>query len=261
MNSNKTSNENLKDALPELTKKVIEIAREAGDYVVSNQKDMKKVENKGLQDYATNLDKESEELIVKALCELGVNYPVYGEEEHERPDSDVYWIVDPIDGTRNFFRGLPFWSVNIALYDSVQNQVLLAVVYFPITKDMFSAYKDGGAMQNGVKICASDISDPREAVVVAEMPNPVTGFFEKSRYEKMASKFFRVRSLGIGAELCYLANGGFEAFIDFSGTTQDYDILPGLLIAEEAGCKIVEFDYAKPIEERVIVVTNGRIEI
>jgi myo-inositol-1(or 4)-monophosphatase len=254
--------------LDSLTKRIIEIARKAGDYALLHAGDVKIDHEKAIiGDYATNVDFECERMIVKDLegiqSDLG-NFPIHAEEEHARPDSDIYWVVDPIDGTKNYFRGNPLWSVNIALYDSKNNEVLLGVVYFPDlgkTGKMFSAYKGGGANMNGQSIKPSENDNPEKAMLCVEPPNRTTHFKFDEIYQKLRKNNYRMRNWGIAAELCFVGSGGFDAFIDICGTTQDYDIMAPLIIAKEAGCKVVSFNQKDAPADRLIIVTNGKLKV
>jgi len=236
------------------------VARKAGDYALKMQSSAKKTVQKIEGDFATDIDFECEELIKKELSQIQPLFPVFTEEEYKRPEADIYWVVDPLDGTKNYYPGLPLWSVNIALYDAKNKNILLGVVYLPKLGDLFKAYKGGGAYLNGEKIKPSNVTDPAEAKIYVELPNKTTGFIGEEEFQKLRKEFYRIRTWGLGSALCYVASGAFDAFFDFCGTTRDYDIFASMIIAKEAGCEVLQFDPAEKAETRIIKVVNGKLK-
>ncbi|MBN1331893.1 hypothetical protein JW978_03345 [Candidatus Dojkabacteria bacterium] len=253
-----------KEELKVLTEKVEKIVREVGDWVLSQQLAAKKEVEKEKGDYATNIDLEAEKRLVTALKALD---PAIGFETEEHTngqdslDDGLRWVIDPIDGTKNYFRKLPLWSVNVALYDADSKEVLIGVVYLPKFGDMFVAHKDGGSYRNGNQCKPSDVDDPERAIIYCEPPNISRGEWDPEEFDNIMKDFYRVRSWGLGAVLCYIADGGYDAFIDISRTMKNPDILAPILIAEEAGCEMEGFNIDAPITDRRIVVTNGKLVI
>lgn len=247
--------------LKELTEKVKAIVTKIGDESLVKQKSSKKVIDKIIKgDYATNIDYENEQELGRRFAELEYKFPIFTEEEHKRPLGGIFWVIDPLDGTKSYYPGIPTWSINVGLYDSAKKEILLGVVYFPACNHLFSAYKDGGAFLNGESISPSSTVDPMEAKIYIEIPNNTSDFLWEKEFQALRRKVYRIRTWGLGSALCYTALGGFDAFFDFSGTTQDYDIFAPMIIAKEAGCKIVEFDIDKEYSTRKIIVTNGVLE-
>ncbi|MBD3280681.1 hypothetical protein GF389_04110 [Candidatus Dojkabacteria bacterium] len=252
------------DKLQNLTSEVQSIVKEVGDWVLSQQMVAKKLTEKEKGDYATDIDLGAERRLVGALKTIA---PEIGFETEEQTNgendngSGLRWVIDPIDGTKNYFRKLPLWSVNVALYDPGTKEIQIGVVYFPKHQDMFVAYKGGGAYRNGMKCQPSDVVDSKRAIVYGASPSISNGLRNLDYYNSLAKKFYRVRDLGHGAGLCYVADGGYDAFIDVSGTTKNYDIMASILIATEAGCDLVDFDFDKAIKNRSIIVTNGKLKV
>ncbi len=249
------------EELKNLCDLVENIVLETGKYALDAQLTAKKMVDKEKGDYATDVDLACEKMILERLAKLPKTFPVFSEEANQNIDSDIYWVVDPIDGTKNYFRELPLWSINLALFDNTTDEVLLSVVYFPKLGDVYKAVKGNGATKNGHSITPSTTSDLSEAIIYVELPNKSRDFWGEEVYNDLKRKVYRIRSWGLAASLCYVADGGFDGFVDISGTTKDYDILPPLLIAKEAGCKIVEFDHDLDIKIRPIKVTNGVLEL
>ena len=128
-----------------------EVAKKAGDFALNkrlnNDFDISK---KALNDFVTSADKETETLIYNELHSSFPNDGFLGEESGQRIGNGR-WIVDPIDGTTNYFRNLPHWAVSIA-YEISPLEPVIGVVYSPFLNEIFYAAKDFGAYKNGEKI-------------------------------------------------------------------------------------------------------------
>jgi myo-inositol-1(or 4)-monophosphatase len=139
----------LSDELIDRAKCARRVARQAGKLAADfyRSRNTLSIERKGIQDVVSKADRASEDLI---LTELAGEFPddgFLGEEGGLRREAEYTWVVDPIDGTDNFLRGIPFWCVSIALVAA--RQPLIGVIYNPVADEMFSAVKDGGAFLNG----------------------------------------------------------------------------------------------------------------
>lgn len=251
--------------LKQLTNQVEAIVKEVGDWVLFEQKNAKREVEKEKGDYATNIDLEAERRLVDALRELDPSIGFKTEEKtaNSNPGSSpgqianscYSWVIDPIDGTKNFFRKLPLWSVNVALFDSEAKEVLLGVVYFPKLRDMFRAYKGGGAYRNGNLCKPSEVSDPKEAICYMELPSGAAERTGDDTLNNLLKKYYRVRGWGLASALCYLADGSFDIHVDLSGTTKPFDIYAPLVVAREAGCEV----YGEP--PNYLVVTNSSLDL
>ncbi len=237
-----------------LTSQVEHIVQEVGFYALEKQRQAKISVDKGKGDYATDVDIECERQIVQLLKLQDKRFPVYTEEENIKPDDGIYWVVDPIDGTKNYFKGLALWSVNIALYDSESKAIVLGVVFFPKLGEIFSAYKGGGAKLNGYDIKPSSTMKLSDAFVYTELPNADSTDEAMLEFNNLIRSTRRIRGWGIAAALCYTANGAFDAHFDFSGTTKPFDIYAPLIIAQEAGCRVSGFSDGRV--GTILKVTN-----
>lgn len=181
----------------------------------------------------TAADRESEALIAASLLEA---FPADGllGEEGARKDSGSgrRWIVDPIDGTRDFLRGFPSWAVLIALEN--QGQVDVGVAHFPAQPATYYAVRGQGSFRDGARLHASAISDPAQAVV--SMPL----FLSAPRLVDWLASFWSARSFGGCQDAVYVASGQAELWIEPSGKPWDYAALR--IIGEEAGAVFLNFD-------------------
>ncbi len=128
-------------------------ARQAGEHIVraSDRLDLIPVTEKGSNDYVTEVDRAAEDIIIRTLQKA---YPDHGflaeESGSSNPDADYIWIIDPLDGTTNFVRGIPHYAVSIACQH--QGKIEHAVVYNPVTREEFTASRGRGAQLNGRRI-------------------------------------------------------------------------------------------------------------
>lgn len=197
------------------------------------------VERKGMQDLVSRADREVEEVIRAALVAAFPDDGFLGE-EGGGAEAERLWVVDPIDGTLNFLRGLPCWCVVIAYV--VGGRTELGVTYDPVHDELFTARRGRGAFKDGKPIRVSGGAEPGEAMV------GVTFNFKQppERYTRMLDRLvghgFEHRRLGSTAvTLCYVADGRCDALATLDCSS--WDVLAGLLLVEEAGG--VATDYVR----------------
>jgi len=238
-----------------------EAARKAGELVLSMEHagDLV-VTTKHTNDFVTNADKASEQLIISTVKEHFPDEDFLGEEGGEQDAGGKgRWVIDPIDGTTNFFRDVPDWVISIA-WEVERNHPLVGVVYVVSQHELFSAMQGDGARLNGKPIHVSDIKDPAHSVIVCVPPH---------RHHEASEAYFAaekrifagcsdLRSFGSCAlELAYIAcgrlDGYFERFLGY------YDMAAGWAILQEAGGKL---DFLGPHNDGHcdFVASNGKIQ-
>ena len=139
-------------------------AREAGALALKLRRDLPPARLKGEKDLVTEADIACDRLIRARLSEVFPDHDLLTEEEGALDRGGEYrWIVDPIDGTVNYARGLPLWGVSVAL---ARNGIpVCGTVYLPVTDELFTAVSGGGAFLNGAPVRVSEVSDPAGAVL------------------------------------------------------------------------------------------------
>ncbi|MGH9632766.1 MAG: inositol monophosphatase family protein, partial [Bryobacteraceae bacterium] len=153
------------------------------------------------------------------------------------------WIIDPIDGTRDFVRGNPFWAVLIGL--EVDGEVVAGVSHMPALKNMYSAVKGAGAFCNEDRLQVSSLQEPSEAVVCLNGFNNLTAHpFSKNLLEWL-SGFWAVRSLGGCMDAMMLAAGQVDVWIEPHAKAWDLAALQ--IILEEAGAVFINLDGGRSI--------------
>jgi myo-inositol-1(or 4)-monophosphatase len=215
----------------------VKVAQEAGQLVrdISEGDNNIKVEEKDVNDFVTNADKASEELIIKRLSDAFPEYDILAEESGLSETGDNHkWIIDPIDGTTNFTKGIPVYAVSIGL--EVKGEIVAGAVYNIPMDEMFSAIIGEGSYLNGKKISVSETTNLDHLVIGTGFP-----FKRGSRFddymrliEQIARKTSGIRRPGSAAiDLCWMACGRYDAFFEFG--LHPWDIAAGSLIVKESG--------------------------
>lgn len=239
------------------------IARAAGAFIAAQAKEFNSsmIENKGLHDLVSYVDREAEKMIIEGLSVLLPEAGFIAEEGTSAKRGDVYnWIIDPLDGTTNFMQGIPVYAVSIALMH--KDETVLGVVYEIGQQDCFYAWKEGGAYLNGIKISVSDKADMHQALLATGFP--YSNFDRLDAYMeflKWALENARgVRRLGSAAtDLAYVACGRFDAFWEYD--LKPWDVAAGALLVIEAGGEVVDFKgNADYIFGRTIVASNSLLK-
>ncbi|CAB4902384.1 unannotated protein [freshwater metagenome] len=221
----------------ELLKLAESVARAAGSYLMNRPSSFTFTEKSSVVDFATQMDQQSEELIVKQILAVRADDGIIAEEGAAKPSkSGITWVIDPLDGTVNYLYGLPGWNVSIAAKD--KDGVLVGVVYAPSINGFWSAIRGEGAKYNGNKIKCND-------PVTLDKSLLATGFaydlnLRVSQGDTMAKLLPKIRDLrrngAAAVDLCYVAMGAIDGY--FEGSLKEWDYAAGGLIATEAGAVI-----------------------
>lgn len=206
------------------------------------------------------LDKESQELITNILLGAHADDALYGEEGIAgNQDSDRQWIVDPIDGTVNFFYGIPHFCVSIAL--RVAGEITVGVIHDPMVGETWTVEKGAPAMLNGKPISASNRDTIGESILYVgcgkDEDSLKTGI---ERFRKASLKARKMRMMGSAAlGMAYIASGRIDGYIE--SRISLWDIAAGQLLVETAGGTVELTPIAGYDDAYAIVATNGRIPI
>ena len=192
------------------------------------------IENKAAKDFVTDMDKASEKMIIDALHARFPEDGFYGEETGVSEKKAGMWVIDPIDGTTNFIKNIPLYTISIAYM--YEGELEVGVVYAPALGEMFTAKKGGGAFLNGKPIHVSSVTDPVQAVAAMSFIHRVPEVAKKVLPQlcELVLQVNDFRRMGSAAfDLCCVACGRLEAF--FEPCLHIYDIAAGVLIVREAG--------------------------
>lgn len=248
--------------LENLTRQVVEISKEAGDFIRQERKnfDPAKIEYKGLNDLVSYVDKNAEKIIVAGLEKVLPEAGFITEEKTTSKIADRYnWIIDPLDGTTNFIHGVPTFSVSIALKE--YDELVAGVVYEINLDECFYACKDNPAYLNGKEIKVSQIDTVSKSLIATGFP--YYDFQKQQAYIELFTELMRschgLRRLGSAAvDLVYTALGRFEAFYEYN--LNAWDIAAGVVIVRQAGGEVVNFKGGNEVmDARELLATNGKI--
>lgn len=233
------------DQLDNYLEIAIQSAKEAGAYLLDHFYENHSPLYKSEFDVGLLVDKESEGIILKRIRNAFPSHNIYSEEIGAiKNESNLTWYIDPLDGTNNYFLGIPYFSVSIALIKN--GEAIIGVVFNPITNQLFTATKGGGALLNNKKI-ESKIEKQNPHSVLSFVKGHSLGCAEDSDLQAkeiehvLSNKFSRVLKMWAPSlDWCLLALGKIDVLISYESELED--MFAGLLIAQESGIKVYNFD-------------------
>lgn len=243
-----------------LVTEAILVAREAGRILRRRFRTAIPVSGKGPGDIVTAADVEVQAMIARRLRRAFPTHGILAEEGLDATAGTEWrWIVDPLDGTKNFARGIPSFCVSIGA--EREGRVELGVVLDPIQEELFVGARGAGAWLNGRRIHVSEVSDFAGAFLGTGLPNRVRRFAGPVArvFSRFAARCLGVRDRGAGAlDLCYVACGRFDGYWEVDQSP--WDIAAGGLIVEEAGGRMSNFRGGPfDIYGGETVASNGKI--
>jgi len=224
---------------------MVKAARLAGNVLLRNINKLEalNVVQKGRMDYASEVDADAEKVIVKELKRAYPDYGVFGEEGGVQGERRHMWVIDPLDGTSNYLRGVPHYCVSIALVEN--GEPTDAVIFDPLRNELFTASRGAGAVLNDRRIRVAERKDLEGTMIH-------TGFAPRER-NRASAQLKAVDALLVHGEdirrtgsaaldLAYVACGRADAY--FEAGVKAWDIAAGLLLVREAGGKVCDFKGA-----------------
>ena len=235
-------------------------ARAAGKLLRENFRGHKRVKVLAAHDIKLEIDVQAQELIGKLLLEKFPAHALYGEEGIVGDQSsDHQWIVDPLDGTVNYFYGIPHFCVSIAL--RLQNEIVVGVIYDPVRDEMWTGQRGEISKLNGAPIHVSDRTALAEAVISIGLAK--TGETINTNFPRLQQMIHRVRKcrvLGSAAlDMAYVATGRMDAYIE-TGISL-WDIAAGALLVENAGGTVDLRPRENMKDKYSIAASNGLIDL
>jgi len=232
-----------------------EAARAAGEIALKYYTGGFDVTLKADRTPVTQADREAEQAIIRILRGAFPDHGFLGEEFGGEGRQDRRWIIDPIDGTKNFIRGIPIWATLIALEED--GDVTAGVVYNPVTRELYSARRGGGAFLNGRPIRVSSVS----TLAAAQLIHAGLGLVRQTPYWDGIVRLLdgTERQRGFGDYLGYtlVAEGKAEVYVEVD--IKPWDIAPCRLLVEEAGGRFTDFTGQPSIYTGTALASNGRL--
>ena len=199
------------------------------------------IEQKGIHDFVTYVDKTSEDRIIETLKGIIPEAGFIAEENSQLSKSDYYnWIIDPLDGTTNYIHSIPFYSISIAL--QYKEEIILGVVYEVNSGELFYSWKGGAAYLGNDKINVSSTKKMDDSLLATGFPyhdfSILDDYLNVLKYIMKNSR--GVRRLGSAAlDLAYVACGRFDGFFEYG--LNPWDVAAGAFLVQQAGGKVIDF--------------------
>ncbi len=238
----------------------VSAARAAGVLLRENFETDLKVDEMHDHDIKLNLDVKSQELITELILDAFPDHAIYGEEGIAgNQDSNCQWIVDPIDGTVNFFYGIPHFCISIAMRKD--GELVIGVVYDPMMDELYTVDFDGPATRNGKEIKPSNRATLGESVVTigfSKSKEAMDAGLE--RYKSIAYRVRKTRMMGSAAlALAYIACGRLDAYIEEQISI--WDIAAGQLLLERGGGSVTLGQSESNPDKSSIIASNGKLPL
>lgn len=215
----------------------VRAARAAGRVITRGYENLSdlQIQSKGASDYVTDIDKEAEKTIIETIKKSYPEHSFLAEESGSSDHNpDFLWVIDPLDGTTNFIRGIPHFAVSIGLlYKGKLDQ---AVVFDPLRGELFTASRGAGAQLNGYRIRATKPKHLEDTTLATAFPFKNKALFDDSntRFKKVFMRCGDVRRMGSAAlDLAYVAAGRYDGYFELG--LQPWDYAAGALLVREAG--------------------------
>ncbi|RBP50888.1 inositol monophosphatase family protein [Arenicella xantha] len=216
-------------------------ARRAGKFIGDSfyQRDNFEVEEKSLHDYVSEVDRTSETMLTEDVLKSFPTHQIIGEEfgRSGAQAADYQWVIDPLDGTTNFVRGIPHFAVSIGIL--FRGTPYAAVVFDPIKNEMFVAQQEQGTTLNGKPVTVAKRLGLRGGLLATGIPFSGQPLEELERFLSTLNQLLEtqtsgVRRLGAAAlDLAYVAAGRYDGF--WESHLKLWDIAAGVLLVTEAG--------------------------
>ncbi len=235
---------------------MIAAARKAGRPLIRDFGELEnlQVSMKGPADFVTSADKRTEGILIEELTKARPGYGFLGEEGGviEGKDKTHRFIIDPIDGTTNFMHGIPQFAISIAL--EREGHLVSALVFNPVTDDLFTAEKGHGAFHNNKRLRVAARKELGPSVIATGVP-----FMGKEGHARALAEMGAVMNVTAGIrrmgaaslDLAFVAAGRFDGFWEHG--LQPWDIAAGILLVKEAGGVITDLNGGEQM------MTNGQV--
>jgi histidinol-phosphatase len=237
--------------------KALGIIRRAGDLALQFFDKAPPAEEKADTSPVTIADRECERFITRQLQDHFAKDGILGEEGiHIPSQSGRRWIIDPIDGTRDFVRHNPFWSIQLALQEG--KQVVLGIIYSPCMDQMLFAASESGCFFNGMRASASNIARLDKSILMVSGFKSTWNSWSADAVRFLTENCWTVRCYGGSYDVIIFAQAKAEIWL--SGSGMEWDYAPVQVIARECGARFLTKDGTDRIDARHCVLCSPGIE-
>lgn len=233
----------------------LDAVRAAGDLALRHFTGTVQVTLKPDQTPVTEADREAEQAIVGRLRAAFPDIGFLGEEFGANGPQERRWIIDPIDGTKNFVRGIPYWATLLALEEA--GEVTLGVVHAPATGDLLWARRGQGAFANGRPLRVSTIDRLAEATVLHSSLKDFGPGGYRAALLRLVDRSERTRAFGDYFGYTFVLRGQAELMLE--ADVKPWDLAPLKVLFEEAGGRFSDFEGRPTIYSGTALASNGRL--
>ena len=237
----------------------MEVVKKGAVYVRERHEHRKalNIQEKGKQNFVTEVDKEAEQILVSGLSALLPESGFIAEEGTSNKRGEIYnWVIDPVDGTTNFIHGVYPFAISVGLTE--KDEVVAGIIYEFGLDEFFYAWKGGGAWLNGDPIQVSEVPTIGQALIATGFP--YTNFTYLKEFMNSMDYFMKnshgLRRLGSAAtDIAYVACGRYDGFYEYG--LNPWDIAAGILLVREAGGEVSDFNgHKEPLFSEEIICSN-----
>jgi len=218
------------------------------------------VRQKTKNDFLSFVDESSERKIIEVIRSVYPDHAFLAEEQGASTQQSAYrWIIDPLDGTKNYIAGIPVFAVSIALEH--EGQLKLGVIYDPMRDEMFAAQEGRGASLNGQPIQVSAKAELSKCLLATGFPFKAKHFLPQylAAFNGLFLASVGMRRMGAAAiDMAYLAAGRFDGFWEIG--LSPWDVAAGTVLIREAGGRVSDFWYGQDfVFNHYLLASNGLI--
>ena len=203
----------------------------------------------------TQADREAEQAILAALGPDFPDWGFLGEEFGARGPSDVRWIIDPIDGTKNFVRRVPVWATLLAL--EAHGEIVVGVIHNPVTDELYTARRGGGTRRNGQPVRVSDVDELGRAALIHAGLRLYRDAGLWDGFVRLVDATERQRGFGDYMGYALVAEGKAELYVEVD--LKPWDLAPCKIVVEEAGGRFTDLAGVPTIYSGQAFASNGRL--
>ncbi|MBS0357973.1 MAG: inositol monophosphatase [Proteobacteria bacterium] len=239
----------------------VKAARRAATIILQSieKLDYIQVTEKEDNDFVTEVDKQAEQIIIQTIKEAYPNHGILAEESGEQEGGDYVWIIDPLDGTKNFMHGFPHFSISIAV--KKDNRIEHGLIYDPNRDELFVASRGEGARLNHRRLRVTDRTTMPGALLGTGFPFRKKELLKEylATFEALFTQCGGVRRAGSAAlDLAYVAAGRLDGFWEYA--LNPWDIAAGVLMIKEAGGLVADFEGGENyFESGNLVAANPKL--